>query len=309
MIAMYKLAGQCGLLMAVVVGSTFAAKAADVEQFFPSETEVVVSINVKQVLDSPMGRKNTGRMQDELKKIDVVQSNLEALGFDPFHDLSSITLAGAGGNDNDKLIIVVKGKFDKAKFQAKADELAKGGDEIVKIIKSDGKTFYETNIPGQSKPFFVALLDGATLVASPARGMITDAYEISAGTKKTALKKEVEELLRQNDPNQSVALAALGTAVSKGLPQLEKIRSLRGGMTVEDDIKLELVIAATDTDAGKEFAKTLKDGLDQAKGLLSQSELAPLAGVINALKVSEAGSVVTVKGQISREVLEKIQKK
>src|SRR5262249_25615409 len=154
----------------------------------------------------------------ELERNQDVKQTLESIGFDPLKDLDSLSLASAGPSDTEKTLLVMTGRFEPRRIAAKAEEVARGKGEFLKIHQDRGQSIYETNVPGQSKSVFVAILDGATLVASFKKEFVQGALDIKAGVKKSALRQEVRDLLEKSNREQSFRLVGLGSAI-KGLPQ------------------------------------------------------------------------------------------
>jgi hypothetical protein len=82
---------------------------------------------------------------------------------------------------------------------------------------------------------------------------------------------------------------------------------------VDSDVKAEVVFAAKGPDSAKDLSGEIKDGLEQAKGIVAflisqKKELAPLADVIDTIKVTTQGSTVTVKGHVDADLIEKAVK-
>ena len=78
------------------------ARAAEVDPYLPDDTEVLVTVNVRQVLDSPLVKKSTlEKLREALKDIDMAEDVLKDLGFDPFKDLDRVTafIRAVRGND------------------------------------------------------------------------------------------------------------------------------------------------------------------------------------------------------------------
>src|SRR5262249_36078511 len=113
------------LIAGVVLALALPLRAAEVDKYLPDDTEIVVVVNAKQLLDSPLVKKHF------LKQIrDVINSNeqtteiLDELEFDPLNDLTSITVALTILGSDAKGLIVAHGEFDKSKFEEKATEVA-----------------------------------------------------------------------------------------------------------------------------------------------------------------------------------------
>ena len=195
-------------------------------------------------------------MRELLKQIDEVGTTLKDLDFDPFTDLENITVAGPNSNEPDRFLVIVHGKYKLEKFTAKGDEVAKSMDDVLKLHKvADGAggqaIVYEVRIPDQDQPLFVALPNATTMLVSPGKDYVADALKRSKAKAPVTLKnKNFQALLAKMDPKQTLALAAVGEALAKSLGDgphkdaLAKIDALGGGVTLADDLKLELVVGA-----------------------------------------------------------------
>ncbi|HZY89524.1 MAG TPA: hypothetical protein VFE78_32175 [Gemmataceae bacterium] len=317
------------LLLAVAAGLSAApARAGLLGPYLPDDSEVVVTVNVRQLLDSPLVKKHAlEKAREALKDLDQVESILKDLGFDPFKDLERITVASPGGTEKDRGLVILHGTFDLDKFKSKGDEAARDYPDYLKIHKvpvGAGATqvVYEVTPPDADMPLFVALPAKDTLLVSPGKDYVVDALKKAARKVKPALKnKDVQALLEKMDEKQSVAVALLGSALTKGggAPApvkglLEKVEAVGGGVTVGDDVKVEVVLAAKTAEGAKELHEGLDKGLKQALALLSvlasgQKELNPALEVVKTLRVSAKGKVVTLKGRVSPDVLEDALKK
>src|SRR4051794_9537153 len=92
------------LLVALALAAPQRVGAAPVptglEKLLPADTEVVVTINLKQILGSQLLKKaGLEKWKQMLKAIDPVNDILQDLGFDPFKDLDRVTIASPGGTD------------------------------------------------------------------------------------------------------------------------------------------------------------------------------------------------------------------
>jgi hypothetical protein len=319
-----------GLLLAAAV-VTAPARAAEVDRFLPADTEMVFTLNVKQVLDSELVKKyGLEQARDALKNHDEVNDILKDLGFDPFKDLDRVIVALPAAEEADKGLVIAHGRYDLAKFEAKGKDAAKNHPDALKIHKvPDGlggqHLVYEVTIPEKrDTPLFVALPDKSTLLASPGKDYVVDALKKVNLKDKPALKnKDFQALLERMDNRQSLSLAVVGTALTKGnqgnLPEevrkfLEQVDAVGGGVTVAEDVKLEVVISAKTAQSAKDLNKTITDGLANGKAILNllaaqQPELAPVVEIVNTLKSTAKDKTVTLKAQISAEVIEKALKK
>lgn len=303
-----------GLLAAGLLALSARASAAEVEPYLPDDTQVVVSVNFRQLLDSPLFKKNQDKLREALKSNAEAHKTLEALGFDPLKDLDRIMVAMVGAGDPEKVLIVAHGKFDTAKFKAKAQDVAKEKGDMVKIHQEGVHTIYEVEPPNQPRALFAGLIDGDTIVAATSKEQVVEAFNRKSGDKKPQLKKAMADLLAKANPAESVSILALGSALMPSLPQAEKIKNLVGGITFGDDLRAEFTINTTDDQAAKDLAGQVKDGLEQGKQLITlmageNKDLAPMVELLDTLKVSDDGTKVVIKGHVTKELLNKVEKK
>jgi hypothetical protein len=302
------------------------ARAAEVDKLLPNDTETVVAVNVKQILDSPLAKKlPLDKVKEAVKGQEDLQKTLTDLGFDPFKDLESIVAASPGGNDPERGLIIVRGKFDMAKFQAKAEEVAKDMKDKLKILEVPdglgGKTkLYEVaNQQGMPDKVYVAFAGKDAIVASPGKDYVLDAIDKQAGRKKTELKsKELKDLLGRVDAKYSIWTAVLGSTLQNSpLAQedsakeiVNKVQDVIAGVAIDKDLKVEVGITAKSTQDAKDLEAKVKEGLNQALGILAllagnEKKLEPLIDVLKMVKPSLKDKTVTVQLKIDGEDIEK----
>jgi hypothetical protein len=311
------------LIAGAVLALALPVHAADVDKFLPEDTEIVVVVNAKQLLDSPIFKKHfIAQIREQIESNDEITEILDDLDFDPFKDLTSITAALTMIGSDAKGLIIAHGKFDKAKFEEKAEEVAKDRPNVITINKEGDRSIYEVNVDGGGKPLFVGIVDETTIVAGPEKQYVLDAFAKGEGKNQGAVKMEVRDLIEKVDTRQSVWFAATANAFLKGdlsrddksRKSLEKMSGITAGFTVDRGIKAAFAIAANSADNAKELAEEIKMGLNQAKGLLAllaeqNKEFAPFIDAVSSLRVNTEGSTITLKAEISEDVVEKSLKK
>jgi hypothetical protein len=320
------LAAQALGLAAALLLTVPARTAEVVDKLLPNDTELVVSVNLKQILGSPLGKKiPRDKIEDAIKNQDEVNKNLQDLGFNPLDDLHSIVLAAVGGEEPDKGLAIAHGKFDVKKFESKAEEVAKDMKDVIKIHKvPDGlggsTKLYEVTPPGETEPLWIALPNATTLLASKGKDYVLDALDKEAGRKQTALKsKDLAALLSRLDTNQSIWVAVLGSTLSKN-PQLsgnpdvkevlDKISDATAAINIDKDLKIQVSVTAKTTNDAKDLDEKLKDGLNTALGAVAllagqKKELAPLVDVLKNVKPDVKGKVVSVELAIAGKDIER----
>src|SRR5262249_6096895 len=312
--------------LAAVLGVALAAapaRAAEVDKYLPDDTQEVVMVNVKQLLDSGLFKKyGLEPAQQALKDNGDIADILKDLGFDPFKDLDRVVVGSAGGDDPEKVLVIAHGHFDLDKFKAKGEDAAKTHPHHLKIHKPDkGPLIYEVKLPQSDTPAFVALADKNTMLVSPGKDYVIDALKKIDAPKPTVKNKEIQTLIERMDGKQTVSMAVLGNALTKGgdlnnfIPKetLESIDAVGGGLTVGDDVKLEVVVTAKSADAAKDIREGVNDKLKQAEAALAllatqQKELEPVLEIVKSMKTTAKDKTVSLKGEVSAELIEKIIK-
>ncbi len=308
-------------LLAVLAPATVhAADAPELDKYLPIDTEIYVRANLKQAFESKLAKAGIEQVRDLLKNLEDVNEVLKDLGFDPFSDLESMTVAAPNSNDQDRVLVILHGKFNLDKFKAKGEEVAKNQGDLVKLHKvADGSggqvTVFEVRIPAQDQSLFVALANDTTVLASPGKDYVADAIKRGKGKGPVALKnKQFQALLEKINPKQTLAVAGLGEALAKNSSDgtlkelLAKTEVVGGGVTLDDDIKIELVIGAKTEQEAKELKSTINDYV--TKGLLvvgllatQQKALEPAVDVLKSIRCTAKEKAVTIKVEISAEVI------
>ncbi|HEY7326398.1 MAG TPA: hypothetical protein VH592_02070 [Gemmataceae bacterium] len=312
------------LLLSVSLG-----RAADLDRYLPEDTESVLNINVRQLLDSELVKKHVLEVaQEALRGNDQAQDILKDLGFDPFKDLDRILVAAPVTTEKDRGLVIIHGRFNVAKFRAKADEVAKDEADHLKIHKVLGgkHILYEVNHPELDDPVFVAIPNDDTLLVSPGKDYVVDALKKSGKEAKATLKnKKFQALLEKVDARQSISLAAVANKdIAKAIEKtpgdikgmLEKIQALAGGLTISDEIKLELAVTTPNDKDAKELTDSAKAGLNLILGFaaaITQNGDNPGADLIvesiKSLSIKNKEDVVVIKGRISSDLIEDSLKK
>jgi hypothetical protein len=298
-----------------------AARAAGPDKLLPTDSELVITINVKQILDSPLV-KNRGlsAAREALKSNEEVSQVLEDLGLDPFTDVDRITIGSPGGADKDRGLIIVRGRFDLDKFKSAAEKAARDNGDVLKIGKGGGKVVYEVSPPGQDMPLFVALLNKTTLVASPGKDYVVEAIKRDGGKEAGEFKdKDFLAVLNRTDDKHSVSFAAVGAAFKGGdlgpaTEFFEKIDAIGGGVTLGDELKLEVVLSARNAEDAKSIKDTVNTAINSGVALLGlavgdNKELDKVLDVLKTVKATAKDKTVTLKARVSADVLDGLSDK
>ena len=308
----------------VMALTTFATGGAMDPKVLPSDTELVLTINLKQILESPLLKANKeavdyyiGVLEDQWSDKPAMQM-LKTAGFNPFRDLKSVTLTTNGSKDISA--IIVEGKFNTSKFAAAVEDLARENPDALSITKSGGQTYYEITPPGE-KALYATLIEGKTLIANSSKEELTAAMARLAGTKSNNLKRDFAALLSTANEKQSFSLVATGSALSKLLENapvpnaaaagkaLGSIDGLAASVTVFKNIDFQLGVNAKDEAAAKKMAKDWNGIIPFAQIMIDNQaqrdeKFAPLSDIVKTLNITSKGNNVLLKGTISVDVIE-----
>jgi hypothetical protein len=292
------------LLTLLVPGALGAAEIPNL----PADTEVVVSINIEQLLGSPLGKKYLRTSVSEAIKASApLHEALKPLGLDPLRDLTRVTLAMSSvGADSG--FVILNGKFDRAKVAQAAERAAAEEKDKLKIHKTSGGTVYEF---AGDRPTFATVADDSTILLATARELLA---------KKAEPKKELTELIHNIDMKQTAWLAALSgvTAVAPAADEdqrktLEKVTSLVGVLKVDTSARLDLTLNCQDPATAAAVNKLISDLISVAKAqgpeaIKGNAALAPLFEIIAGLAAATNGNAVTVTAEVSAVQIEKAVK-
>lgn len=307
-----RLSGLVAVLATLLPSST---RAADADNLLPSNTAVVLTINLRQIFDSPLAKKHgIEYAKNALKSMDEVNETLEGLGLDAFKDLDRVTVASPGGQDRKRGLIIVRGRFDADKIKTHAEKTAKDDPDALKIRKVSNGVIYEVAISDQDAPLFVALLNKTTLVASFGKDYVASALKKEAGKSQGGLKnKDFQALLKEMDDKQSLAFAADGQAF-KGIDTestgdlSEKLDAIAGGLKITDGLELEASLSTKSAENAKQIKTAINDGINQGIGLLGllggqNKKIDTVVNILKAIKTTSKDKIVKLKAQVSAEVM------
>ncbi len=308
------------------------AGAADVDRYLPPDTETVVIFNLRQMLGSQLAKKaDLNQLRDAIRANEEIDTLLKELGLDPFKDIDKIIAAAPAKAEQDKGLIIIHGRFDVDKFKARAEKAAKDNKDVFKIqTVKDGAggahTVYEVKVPnpqGGEQTLFTGIAGKGTILAAPSKDYLVDALRVKPDATKAQLKsKAFQELLGRLDEQQSLAFAGLVTEeLLKSVPSelpigdvLKTVTAAAGGITLTDGIKLEIVVSTKEAADARSLKEKVGEGLNTGLALLAlaamnQKELAPLLEIVKSIKTTSKDNMVTIKGEVTGETLQKLAPK
>lgn len=314
-------------LAVVAAVAAFAAptRAADIDALLPAESEQLIRVNVKQILESDIVKKFALAQIKQALEGNDAQKMLKELGMDPLKDIESLS-AGIWGDDpqNMKFVVVVHGKFSPEKLFEKAEAEAKKEGDKIGIVKDGSYTLVKVTVPNRPDPIFLSVADEKTIVIGSEKGLVTAAMKASETKAKSALKKELVELAGTIDSKASVSVVALSTGKVGDIPpnplfdnpeklkkQLEKMQTMAMTIKVTGDVTLDVAMGMKDGDAADDFGGTVDELLNKAKAFLpflamqSPNMKPVVTDISKSLKSKVDKKAVTITAKLSGDAIGK----
>jgi len=285
----------------------------DLSRLMPADVDMVVYLNVKQLIGSALLKQCALEDHKSLEPVkSALKDNKEALqlfaamGLDPLRDIHSMYLGGQA-NSAPKLLLVIRGAFDVDKVHKSAADYLKQHPDKGKQHTDGDLTVYEISESGVTG--FAILLDRQTVII----GRSKDSVVTAARQKDNKLKKELQELIHDQDAKQSLWFAGVATDdIRKQLALDPRTASLAGKVTavtgrvlVTDQIVLELRIQTTDGRSASMLRKFLNDiKTISARATENIDTFGPfLSKVVGTFKVSIDDSSVVLSATITAEMI------
>lgn len=316
--------------LAVVVAAP--VRAAEVDALLPAETESVLFVNVRQILDSDLVKKYAlGQIKQALQGNEN-QKMLKDLGLDPLKDVDRVTVGSWGkGPEDMEAVAIVRGRFDPEKlFAAAKDQASKNADKMAIVEEKVGdKTYKLVKITqdNQPKPFYVAVADEKTIVGANDKKLTTAILAAAEkGNAKPSLKKDLAALILKQDEKASVFACGLMEGKADNVPGLnnipgvnpekfqkglEKLKTFAMTMRLTDEVGLEVVMGMKDADAADDFGAEISNLIGTAKGFLplltqNQPNLKPLVDEVSkTLKSKVKDKDVSINLKVTAESIGK----
>ncbi len=298
--------------VALVLVGFQSSRAADADRNLPNGAGVVLSINVEQLVNSPVGRKYLRPAIDQaLNANRSLQGSFKQLELDPFRDISRVILVLSQNASYG--LVIVHGKFDRDRIAKLAEQLAGEKKVRLRIHKDAGMTIYE-RAESADTPIFATFPNDRTLLLS------NDKETLRTSNRKGEPKKELATLIQHADDRLTAWLVAL-PAIAKSLPienakkrkSLESLENLTGTLNVYTGARLDLRFASKTPQDAESINQIIVDFKNLFKSLApgvakEKPELAPLFELVAGLTSSVRGKIASVTVDLSAAQIEKIVK-
>jgi hypothetical protein len=295
----------------------------------PPDTELALTINVRQLLESELAKSNPETVrqlrtmaESHLADADA-QRYLEKIDFDPLRDLDRITVTTAGGKMPE--FILLEGKFNADKIARTGKEAADEHPDHLKIVRIEGQEAYEVRVDDNA--VYVGLIGKDKMIVTPTKDGFADAVvRLKSGTKGTnKLKQAVREVVEAGGDTLGISLVATGSALVKLTEDatvdnkeqlqevLQKITALNLSLTLDKQVNFKLIVNNKDKKSTDEMVGLAGVGLAGAKLMLKtraekEAKFVPALNIVETLRVNSQNNNFVLTGHITAETLGKIIK-
>ena len=312
-----------GAAFAVVLAFQPTARASEPDKLLPADSEFVLSLNMKQIVESDIIKKFAlEQLKQALQGADA-KKFLTELGLDPLKDVERVVVGGSGKDQSDtKGLAIIHGKFDPEKLFKAAEAQTKKDPDHFTMVK-DGKDVMFKYQPDNGNPVYGTVVDETTVIASNEKKSITTALAVSG---KPTLSKDLSALISKQDDKASLWVVGVlkdklnnlklpkgGGAPANIQGQLEKMETFALVVRIGTDIALDVTISMKDGDSAEELGKTIEDGLQQIKGAVPflaamNQQLKPLVDVVKTLKSTVKDRTVNITGKMAGSAIGELLK-
>jgi hypothetical protein len=297
------------------------AVAADLESGLPKDTDLVISLNVRQILESPVIKAHASDLiRTTLSSNKEVDEAIKALGLDPLADFNRVSVGINLDNfNNPRALVLIDGKFDANKIARLMDDLIKKDPKKFGAEKASGRTIYRLGVGNQN--VFAATLEGKTIVLGTAREYVVRASDAAKGARKPEIRKELADLLARADPKASIYLAGYvkGRLGAVPLPDadlkkmIEQVETITGEVRLGKDLQAVVTLTTANAKVAKEVQTLAESAISlyrlQLKLALSdQPELRPLVDLASSIKAVQKDRQIVITGNLAGDAIEKLLK-
>jgi len=318
-------------LVSLAILSATPARAADPDKYFPDGTNMVVQVNLNQMLGSTLLHKGiplaSQKYGDAVLKMLVeripdenARGMIEQIGPQFLANISEETVTGfmmmgkqnvqdfvfavnsaKESNNTPQVIMMLRSaRLEPSLMEQFAGMIQMNPQAELKEEKVGDVTVYEIKMQQQPQPFSFCIPEDGIMVMSPFKNILIEAIKKKGQGK---LDPKFKELLGQRKASYTVFAAGLAPKEKQN-----EFKHFVGTLTLDKDVKGNLIVECKDADTAQEQVKKANDELEGMLGKLKEfanrhGELKPLADSLKAVKAEADGSTVKANLNIKGDEL------
>lgn len=308
------------LCLVMLLSVASAGRCVDPIPFLPAETDVVITIQSKQVAGSEL-LKNVGAdlMKILLKASPQASDAVEASGVDLLKDFDRVVIGLDAQKTNPfKPFALMEGRFDTKKVtEAVEAYIAKHPGQVTPIKVAD-KPAYQVKGRADNEVMFTAVISDSLMVLAPTEKALAGAFEAAAGGRKPVISKELAGVIATTKSTAPVFVQAWvkGRFASINLPNEQLKQRLQGvdwvtaSANVTKDVTLNAVINTPDAAAAKQLGDLLGGAvlllkLQAVAAAEDQPEMRPVVELLRSVRVNPKERTVVITGSVKGTEIEK----
>lgn len=284
----------------------------------PADTRFIVGLDVRRFTASPFYKKYASAAAQAKARPEAFRELEEKTGLNPERDVDQILIAGREGSGKDSALILVRGRFDRAKL-SRAIETEKKDKVTRKSLQ--GTTVYLFN-EGSKGPGAVTFLGDDTLLIGSQPAVESTIASHAKGGQPLRGNAALLGLLERVRPGSTFWMvgdqtllkslpaaipgAGASPAAGPGLA-LPALKSLTVTGDLDPAVAVEVTGEASDEAAAKNLADMVR-GL-VALGALQAGQKPELKELTSAISVTTDATRVRVNARFSYELLDSLQAK
>lgn len=300
------------------------ALTADSTKYLPDKTMLVVSINLKQILQSQFARAGDGPLRPIVTEAGKM---LERVGLDAGKDIDRIWIAIGDQMNAKTSLVIIDGRFDAAKIHAGLKDLATKRNIEFRVFEEGGVTIFQGNtarpansrqLVGLPEKFYFAALDPSTIAIAADPSSMRDAIALKVGSRRSMVRPKIVELVSKMGQSDSVSLVfappdgMLTSASTVGL------QTVVGSIVVTDAIVTDVLVGARDADVAKRLFDEISEGHQRLKDILpglateqpgvGRREQEFIRNALNTIRVAIVPNGVQITSTIPKTLIDTVRR-
>jgi hypothetical protein len=281
--------------------------------YVPEDSQVVLAVNVRQLLDTPSGREQLApALQYLFRRAGGLLRWMDLLGINRLDDLDYLQISFAP-SVGDEPLWLVRGRFDRSRIQIGPDKLQES--------KLDRYRVWEHTDHRAKRTTIIAPVSDA-FVACESRVRVQVALREASNPRPNAVRDAIlREVLPRVDRRQTIWLAASlkGLGSLRGIedywlrlllrPLMMHAESVYGGILCAEDVRAELHFRAATEEEAASLEKSLQSVRDLAgEGaslLVRQKEMRPLLRLLGSGEIRRDGTMILLRSRLTTDQLGK----
>lgn len=244
------------LVLAICVTT---ASAAEVDNLLPKETELVLNLNIKQLIDADIVKKNYLPNFQKGFESKEAQKFLGEIGLDPLRDIERITVALWGKTESMDALMIIRGTFDTKKMREAAERFSKEKPEEINLVREGEVDLVELK-QNKEKPSYLLLAEGRPIVGGTDKKIVAAAAALDLAGK-PALGRDLSRLVQQQDAKASIFACGFTEGKIKEAPDLAALKNFGiDGEKIKAGIMKMKTVGLT-LNFGKELSVNVKMGM------------------------------------------------